>query len=101
MIRKRWHDRAQEMRGIAERLKDPEAKAKMLRVAADYEKVHEDDKVSVLGLSSLAPGQDLDVELMHRDGKRDSVKVKHTLNAEQVEWFKAGSALNLLKKRRG
>jgi aconitate hydratase len=68
---------------------------------ADYEKVLEGDKVSVVGLAGLAPGKELDVDLMHLNGKRDRVKVRHTLNAEQVEWFKAGSALNLLKKRRG
>jgi len=64
---------------------------------ADYEKVQESDRVSVLGLASLAPGKDLTVVLHHTDGKRDEIAVRHTFNAEQIGWFKAGSALNVLR----
>ncbi len=65
---------------------------------ADYEKVQESDRVSVLGLAQLAPGKDLKVVLHHADGKRDEITVRHTFNAEQIGWFKAGSALNVLRK---
>jgi aconitate hydratase len=64
---------------------------------ADYDKVREDDRVSVLGLAGLAPGQDLGVALTHADGTRDEFAVRHTLNPDQIAWFKAGSALNVLK----
>jgi aconitate hydratase len=65
---------------------------------ADYEKVQEGDRVSVLGLAGLAPGQPLRVVLHHADGKRDEFAVRHTFNAEQIGWFKAGSALNVLRR---
>jgi aconitate hydratase len=64
---------------------------------ADYEKVREDDRVSVLGMTGLAPGQDLRVALTHKDGTRDEFAVRHTLNPDQIGWFKAGSALNVLR----
>ncbi len=66
---------------------------------SDWDKVREDDKVSVLGLGSLAPGKEVEVELKHSDGSADRIKAGHSLNAEQIEWFKAGSALNLMKTR--
>jgi aconitate hydratase len=65
--------------------------------AADYEKVGETDRVSIHGLEDLAPGKPLEATFHHQDGSSDTVPVKHTLNADQVEWFKAGSALNMLK----
>jgi aconitate hydratase len=64
---------------------------------ADYEKVAERDRVSVQGLRNLAPRKPLQVTLHHEDGSSDTVAVSHTLNADQVAWFKAGSALNILK----
>ncbi len=64
---------------------------------ADYEKVREDDRVSVLGLAELAPGKTLRVALTHADGSRDEFDVRHTLNPDQIGWFKAGSALNVLR----
>ncbi len=64
---------------------------------ADYEKVQETDRISITGLDALAPGQALSVTLHHEDGSADSFQVKHTLNADQVDWFQAGSALNILK----
>jgi aconitate hydratase len=67
----------------------------------DYEKVQKDDRVSVLGLRTLAPGQELEVVLHHADGKKESIKARHSMTAEQIEWWKAGSALNLLKNRSG
>jgi aconitate hydratase len=68
---------------------------------ADYEKIAETDRVSVAGLGSLAPGANLTATLHHEDGSEDSFEVEHTLNTEQIEWFKAGSALNLLRKQEG
>jgi aconitate hydratase len=65
---------------------------------ADYEKVREDDRVSVLGLAGLAPGKPLRVVLKHADGGRDELEVRHTMNAEQIGWFEAGSALNVLRR---
>jgi aconitate hydratase len=64
---------------------------------ADYEKVREGDRVSVRGLAELAPGRSLRATFHHDDGSEDEVPVRHTLNAEQVRWYQAGSALNLLR----
>jgi aconitate hydratase len=66
---------------------------------ADYDRVQEDDRVSILGLASLAPGKALTVELKHKDGQVDRIQAKHTFSADQVQWFKAGSALNLLRAK--
>lgn len=64
----------------------------------DYDKVQEDDKISVLGLKEFAPGKNLKVVLDHKDGSKDEFEVKHTYNADQIKWFKAGSALNAMKE---
>jgi aconitate hydratase len=66
---------------------------------ADYEKVRDADKISILGLSSLAPGKDLTCVLHHQDGTKDEIPVRHTMNAEQIKWSQAGSALNVLKQK--
>ncbi len=66
--------------------------------AGDYDKVREGDKISILGLKDFAPGKNLTVELLHTDGTRESFEVAHTYNEQQVEWFRAGSALNAMKK---
>ncbi len=60
----------------------------------DYDKVREDDKICILGLTSFAPGKNLTIELKHSDGTNEQFEVVHTYNNAQVEWFKAGSALN-------
>ena len=67
---------------------------------ADYDKVQEEDRISILGLAQMAPGQPLTVELKHKDGKADRIQVKHSFSKEQIEWFRAGSALNLLRKQK-
>jgi aconitate hydratase len=67
---------------------------------ADYDKVKEGDRVSVLGLKELRPGQPLRARFRHADGSQDEVSVLHTMSSEQIEWFKAGSALNLLAKKK-
>ncbi|MEA3201909.1 MAG: aconitate hydratase [Thermoplasmata archaeon] len=64
---------------------------------ADYEKIREGDRLDVLGLYDLAPGKPLTVIAHHADGTKDTFQVTHTFNAEQVHWFKAGSALNVLR----
>ncbi len=65
---------------------------------ADYDQVQEKDRVSITGLADLAPGKNLGVTLHHEDGSTHSFEVRHSLNADQVEWFKAGSALNVLSR---
>jgi aconitate hydratase len=64
---------------------------------ADYGKVREDDRIAIRGLTTLSPGSTLTVELSHADGAVDAFPVRHTLTQEQIEWFRAGSALNRIK----
>ena len=66
---------------------------------ADYEKVQEDDKVDILGLTELAPGRNVTVVLKHADGSEDRFEAKHSMTDEQIEWFRAGGALNLIRQR--
>jgi aconitate hydratase len=66
---------------------------------ADYEKIRENDRVSVLGLKTFSPNKQLTLKLQHADGTTDEFPVNHTYNANQIEWFKAGSALNLIKEK--
>lgn len=56
------------------------------------------DKISILGLANLAPGKPVDCEVKHADGSVDKIKLNHTLNEQQITWFKAGSALNRMKQ---
>ena len=65
---------------------------------ADYDKVREDDKISILGLTNFAPDKKLTVKLTHNDGLTDMFEVAHTYNQSQIDWFKAGSALNAMNK---
>ncbi|MFW9598344.1 MAG: aconitase family protein, partial [Paludibacter sp.] len=60
----------------------------------DYDKVREDDKISIKGLTSFAPGKNLTIVLTHSDGSNEQFEAVHTYNNAQIEWFKAGSALN-------
>ena len=64
----------------------------------DYNKVQERDKISVVGLSDFAPGRNLTIELLHADGTKDRFEAAHTYNEQQIEWFKAGSALNAMRR---
>lgn len=64
---------------------------------ADYDKIKEDDTIDVLGLTSFAPGVQLTVALTHADGSKEEFKVNHSYNAQQIEWFKAGGALNIIR----
>ncbi len=64
----------------------------------DYEKVREDDKISILGLTTFTSGKNLVIKLNHTDGTSEQFEAVHTYNDAQIEWFRAGSALNGLKK---
>jgi aconitate hydratase len=64
---------------------------------SDYDLIEEDDQIDILGLGTFAPGQPLQVRLRHADGDTDLITVNHTYNEGQIGWFKAGSALNLIK----
>lgn len=63
----------------------------------DYDKIKEDDTFDILGLTTFATGVPLTVVLNHADGSREEFKVAHTYNQGQIEWFKAGAALNIIK----
>lgn len=65
---------------------------------ADYDKVQEDDTVDILGLTEFAPGQQVTMVLHHKDGSTDEVLLNHTYNNQQIEWFKAGGALNVIRQ---
>ncbi|TWR23952.1 aconitate hydratase [Mucilaginibacter achroorhodeus] len=65
----------------------------------DYDKIQEDDIFDIVGLTSFAPGKQLTVVLHHSNGTTESFQVNHTYNAQQIEWFKAGGALNIIRKQ--
>lgn len=64
----------------------------------DYNKIQEDDTIDIVGLTAFAPGQPLTLVLHHSDGTQEQILVNHTYNAQQIEWFKAGGALNIIRK---
>ncbi len=64
---------------------------------ADYDKIKEDDSIDILGLTEFAPGKQLQLVLHHNDGNHDIIKVNHSYNEQQIEWFKAGGALNIIR----
>lgn len=64
---------------------------------ADYDKIRETDRLSLVGLDRLAPDRRVQAILHHEDGSEERFELAHTLNEEQIGWFKAGSALNLLR----
>ncbi len=65
---------------------------------SDYDKIREDDRVSILGLKEFTPGCQFTLLVKHSDGTTEEIKLNHTFNERQFEWFKAGSALNLIAK---
>lgn len=65
---------------------------------ADYDKIQEDDSIDIIGLTSFAPDKKLTLVLHHADGSKDEIQVNHTYNLQQIEWFKAGAALNIIRK---
>ena len=64
---------------------------------ADYDKIQEDDTFNFIDLTSFHPGKALALEIVHSNGKTDTILLNHTYNSSQIDWFKAGSALNLIK----
>ncbi len=64
----------------------------------DYEKFQEDDTIDITGLTQFAPGKPLVLTLNHKDGSTDVVVANHTYNEQQIEWFKAGAALNIIRR---
>ena len=67
--------------------------------SADYDKILEDDIFDIVGLTTFAPGKPLQVVIHHKGGLTDTIDVNHTYNAQQIEWFKAGGALNIIRKQ--
>ncbi|CAB1313045.1 unnamed protein product [Coregonus sp. 'balchen'] len=65
---------------------------------ADYDKIRPDDKISIKGLATFAPGKPLYAVVKHSDGTKDDFQLNHTFNETQIEWFQAGSALNRMKE---
>src|SRR5437667_1326163 len=63
---------------------------------ADYDRIQEEDRLDILGLQEFTPGKPLTLRIKHKDGSVDEIKVKHSYAQSQIEWFKAGSALNLI-----
>ena len=66
---------------------------------SDYDKIQEDDTFNFVDLNEFAPGKPLTLEVIHVDGSKDNISLNHTYNASQIEWFEAGSALNLIKQQ--
>ena len=66
----------------------------------DYEKINEDDKISITGLENFVENSVITCELKHTNGKSEKISLRHSYNSSQIEWFKAGSALNVLKNRK-
>jgi aconitate hydratase len=64
----------------------------------DFNNILEDDTFSFQDLSSFSAGNPVHMEICHKDGSKETIKLNHTFNEQQIEWFKAGSALNLIKE---
>ena len=65
----------------------------------DYDKIQEDDKISLLQLNNLAPQKQVECMITHKDGNKEKILLNHSYNTAQIEWFKAGSALNVLRNK--
>jgi len=65
---------------------------------SDYDKILENDTFNFIDLDSFSPGKSITLEIVHHDGSNDVISLSHTYNAQQIEWFKEGSALNLIRK---
>jgi aconitate hydratase len=66
---------------------------------SDYDLIQEDDQFHFVDLAEFAPGKPLTIQLDHADGTSDTIQTNHTYNDQQIDWFRAGSALNLIKKQ--
>lgn len=67
----------------------------------DYDKIRENDSIDIIGLTSFAPGVPLQLALHHDDGSSETIQVNHSYNDQQIEWFKAGGALNIIRRSVG
>jgi aconitate hydratase len=65
---------------------------------ADYDKIQEADTISILGLTEFAPNKPLQMVLNHADGSSDTITVNHSYNEQQIDWFVAGGALNIIRR---
>ena len=65
---------------------------------ADYDRIRRDDRLSILGLDKLIPGQAVEVRVTHADTQEETIRARHSLTPEQIGWFMAGSALNLIRR---
>jgi aconitate hydratase len=65
----------------------------------DYDKIQEDDTFDIVGLGSFEPGKPLNMVLNHKDGSKETITLNHTYNKQQIEWFKAGGALNVIRSQ--
>ena len=65
----------------------------------DYDKIKENDKISIIGLNELKPGAPVKCIIQHDDGSKDEISLNHSYNNFQLEWFRAGSALNVLRSK--
>jgi aconitate hydratase len=61
--------------------------------------VQEDDRIEVIGLTSFTPGKPLQVVLHHKDGSLHRIEANHSYNQQQIDWFKAGGALNVIRSQ--
>jgi aconitate hydratase len=66
---------------------------------ADYDKILEEDTIDVIGLTSFSPNTPLTLVLNHANGSKEEIIVNHTYNQQQIDWFKAGAALNIIRKQ--
>ena len=66
---------------------------------SDYDKIQEDDSIDIVGLTGFTPGKPLTLSLHHADGSKDEIIVNHSYNQQQIEWFKAGAALNIIRSQ--
>ena len=65
----------------------------------DYDKIQEDDRIDIVGLNTFTVGQPLTMVLNHANGNKEEIHLNHTYNHQQIEWFKAGGALNVIRKQ--
>jgi aconitate hydratase len=66
---------------------------------SDYDLIREDDTFNFVDLADFAPQKQLTLEVIHADGSTDEIQLNHSYNAQQIDWFKAGSALNLIREQ--
>ena len=62
---------------------------------ADYDRIREDDRISLIGLADMAPGKPVECIITHADGPKETLQLDHSFGESQLEWFRLGSALNL------